>query len=270
MSDPDFSATIERFTGFGSAYNQVRPAAPEALAHLLLPIARCTDGKANLVVDLGCGTGLSTRYWAAHARNVIGVEPTDSMREEAVRIGGENISYIKGFSHSTGLPYGCADLVVCAQSLHWMEPFGTFAEGARILRKGGVFAAYDYDWPPSTSFWEVDLAYTECMVVARRLERDRGITEKLHRWEKEGHLARMQQSGCFRFVRESLLHHQDQGGAERVVGLLLSQGHVQSLLKLGVSEEELQIGRLRDAAKAAFGESDSRWFWSARVRIGIK
>jgi hypothetical protein len=32
-------------------------------------------------------------------------------------------------------------------------------------------------------------------------------------------LARMQQSGCFRFVRECLLHHQDQGGAERIVGI---------------------------------------------------
>lgn len=62
MSHPDFSATIERFTGFGSAYNQVRPAAPEALARLLLPMARCTDRSADLVVDLGCGTGLSTRY----------------------------------------------------------------------------------------------------------------------------------------------------------------------------------------------------------------
>jgi hypothetical protein len=60
---------------------------------------------------------------------------------------------------------------------------------------------------------------------------------------KAGHSARMQESGCFRFVRECLLHHQDEGGAERIVGILLSQGCVESLVKLGLSEKDLQIDR---------------------------
>ena len=37
--------------------------------------------------------------------------------------------------------------MTCAQSLHHVEPEGTLAEIGRILRVGGVFAAYDYDWP---------------------------------------------------------------------------------------------------------------------------
>jgi hypothetical protein len=80
----------------------------------------------------------------------------------------------------------------------------------------------------------------------------------------------MQESGRFRYVRECLLHHEDEGGAERIVGLLLSQGSTQSLLKLGLSEEDLQLDRLRQVAARAFGTSPSRWLWSARVRIGIK
>jgi SAM-dependent methyltransferase len=267
MSDLDFSANVERFTGFGRQYDLARPSAPTALADLLLPMARCTVPA--LVVDLGSGTGLSTRYWSPYARSVVGVEPTDSMREQAERIGGDNVAYQKGFSHATGLPDRCADLVVCGQSLHWMEPASTFAESARILREGGVFAAYDYDWPPSTSFWEVDLAYTQCMALARRLERERGLTESLKRWSKSGHLARIEESGSFRYARECLLHHEDEGGAERIVGVFLSQGHVRSLLKLGLSEDDLQMARLREAAERAWGSSFSRWFWSARIRIGI-
>jgi len=46
---------------------------------------------------------------------------------------------------ATDLPDGCADIVTCSQSLHWMVPESTFAEVARILRPGGVFATYDYD-----------------------------------------------------------------------------------------------------------------------------
>jgi SAM-dependent methyltransferase len=268
MAGPDFTANIERFTGFGPHYDRMRPSPPQALADLLLPIARCAVPA--LVVDLGSGTGLSARYWSQHARAVIGIEPTDSMRRQAEAVGGENLSYRRGFSHATGLPDRCADLVVCSQSLHWMEPASTFAESARILRDGGVFAACDYDWPPATSFWEVDQAYTQCTAQVQRLEREHGITEGLQRWGKSGHLARMQESGCFRYVRECLLHKVDEGDAERIVGLLLSQGSVQSLLKLGLSEADLQIDRLRDVARRELGAASSRWFWSARVRLGVK
>jgi SAM-dependent methyltransferase len=268
MPDPNFSPTVERFTGFGPHYDRVRPSPPRALADLLLPMARCAVP--DLVVDLGSGTGLSTRYWSARARSVIGVEPTASMREQAESVGGENIAYREGFSHATGLPDGCADLVICSQALHWMEPASTFAESARILREGGLFAAVDYDWPPATSFWEVDQAYAQCMARVRLLERERGLTDYVARWAKSGHLARMQESGRFRYVRECLLHHEDEGDAARIVGLLLSQGSVQSLLKLGVSEDDLQLDRVRQAAGRAFGASSTRWFWSARIRIGIK
>ncbi len=268
MSDPDFSANVERFTGFGQQYDRVRPSPPATLADLLLPMARCTTPA--LVVDLGSGTGLSTRYWSPRAVSVIGVEPTASMREQAETIGGANIAYHQGFSHATGLPGQCADLVVCSQALHWMEPASTFAESARILRGGGLFAATDYDWPPSTSFWEVDQAYTQCMESVKRLESEHGIADHVRRWSKSGHLERMRESGRFRYVRECLLHHEDAGDAERVVGLLLSQGSVQSLLKLGISEADLGLDRVREIAKRAFGSALSRWFWSSRIRIGIK
>ena len=53
------------------------------------------------------------------------------------------------------------------------------------------------------------------------------------------------------------------------MGILLNQGYVQSLVKLGLSEKDLQIDRLREVAHRAFGFSFTRWFWSARVRIGV-
>lgn len=33
--------------------------------------------KPDLVVDLGCGTGLSTVIWRGHCNKVIGIEPSD-------------------------------------------------------------------------------------------------------------------------------------------------------------------------------------------------
>jgi ubiquinone biosynthesis protein Coq4 len=79
----------------------------------------------------------------------------------------------------------------------------------------------------------------------------------------------MQESGCFRYVKEIGLHHVDQGNAERLVGLLLSQAEVMTMLKDGYSEEQLGIDRLRRIAQETLGEALQPWYWSSRLRFGI-
>lgn len=81
-----------------------------------------------------------------------------------------------------------------------MEPRGTFAEAARILRPGGVFAAIDCDWPPITASWQLDAAYSELMHRVSALEQQRNLSDGLQRWSKDQHLPRMQASGMFRFT----------------------------------------------------------------------
>src|SRR5262249_48629656 len=61
-----------------------------------------------------------------------------------------------------------------AQSFHWMEPTATLAEIARILRPGGLFAAYDYDWPPAIQ-WELDRLAQEGSLRFVELVRERGL-----------------------------------------------------------------------------------------------
>ncbi|HAG97587.1 MAG TPA: hypothetical protein DDW33_16265 [Ktedonobacter sp.] len=80
-----------------------------------------------------------------------GIEPNAEMRAQAERQQflsphGERIEYRDGLSTQTDLETDSVDIVTCSQSLHWMEPEPTFAEVTRILRPGGLFVAYDYDW----------------------------------------------------------------------------------------------------------------------------
>ncbi len=65
MKPMDFAANIERFTGFAAQYDEHRPSPPDALSGLLCQQAQSV--RPALVVDLGCGTGLSTRYWSGCA-----------------------------------------------------------------------------------------------------------------------------------------------------------------------------------------------------------
>ena len=223
-----------------------------------------------LVVDLGNGTGLSTRYWADKAERVIGVEPTADMRAQAVATTtASSVTYRAGFSHQTGLAAGSARVVCCMQALHWMEPAATFAEAARILEPGGVFVACDYDWPPASGSWEADAAFETCIRLGRKLEQERGLTSRLQHWDKDGHLARMQASGSFRHVRDLAVHHVDSCNASRFVGLVLSQGYIVSLRRAGFGEDELGVTALRAVAQRVWGETSRPCLWIARVRVGV-
>jgi ubiquinone/menaquinone biosynthesis C-methylase UbiE len=266
----NFHPTIERFSGFAGLYDQYRPKPPAILAELLSVVAGTRTPE--LVVDLGCGTGLSTRYWADKAQQVIGIDPSPDMLRQAEQVTqAANIAYRAGYSHATGLPDGCATLVTCSQSLHWMEPQATFDEARRICRPGGVFAAFDYDWPPTTTSWEADQTFTECMARVWQVEdaqRD-GPQAKLLRWEKEEHLQRMQASGCFRYAKEVVIHHIEPGNAERLVGLALGQGSTAGLLKQGFSEQALGLDLLAAVAERTLGDAMQPWYWSSRIRFGV-
>lgn len=264
----DYSRNIERFTGFAGLYNRHRAGPPAALSLLVAQHTGCSVP--DLVVDLGCGTGLSTRYWADRAGRVIGIEPAGDMRRQAESVRfASNLEYREGFSHQTGLPDRCAQVVVCMQALHWMEPEGTFAEAARILRPGGIFVACDYQWPPMSGSWEADAAFAHCFDLALRLEKERHTNDGVRHWDKAGHFGRMQSSGHFRYLKETSIHHQDTGDSERLVGLFLSQGFVVSLQKAGVTDEQLGLPGLRESARRYLGNAPSTFIWSADIRLGV-
>lgn len=268
MLPVDLAANVGRFTGFADVYDAYRPHPPAALAGVLCALAG--QDRPRLVVDLGSGTGTSTRYWAERAEQVIGVEPSADMRRQAGAVTqAGNVTFHEGFSHATGLADDCADIVTCSQSLHWMLPAPTFTEAARILRPGGVFAACDYDWPPITPRWETQAAYQRFVAGLRKLEGIYAVRDGLFSVEKSGHLGRMAQSGCFRFTREFMLHTADEGNAERLVGLALSLGSVQSLRKAGLSEADIGIDALRDDLARLGNGGVERWYWTSRVRLGI-
>jgi len=264
----DFSGNLERFSGFADVYDKYRPAPPTVLASILTGLANTLYPR--LVVDLGSGTGLSARYWADKAEQVIGVEPTLDMRKQAeAQTEAAKVTYREGFSHQTGLSNSCAQIVTCSQSLHWMEPQSTFEEAARILVQGGVFAAFDYDWPPTTSNWQADQAFHDCNATVAKFEKELQIEKPARRWAKDEHLARMQNSGCFRYTKEIVAHHSDKGNAERLIGLMMSQGSVMTLIKNGISESQLGMDVFKRVVTRTLGEENKVWYWSSRIRYGI-
>jgi SAM-dependent methyltransferase len=301
-ADPalDLHANADRFSGFADLYDEVRPTPPDDLAQLLCAYARVEPPE--LVVDLGSGSGLSTRWAAGWAGRVVGVEPNADMRTNAERTRTRNVEFVDGLSHQTGLPDGCADLVVAVQALHWMEPVSTFAEAARILRPGGVFAAIDCDWPPVVGDAEVEAAWDQVHARARRGEDalatglrgdaligalddgqlelqtatsgwdaqpQRVVAVGVRRWGKGAHLQRMNESGAFRWTREISLHRIEPGSADRFVDLLRSQGGLQTLYAHGVDEDTLGVTALESQCRRRLGSGPLDLYFTYRVRVGV-
>ena len=244
--------------GFVECYDAHRPRPPAALLQLLCRYAGVQ--RPALVVDLGSGTGLSAEVWASRAGRVVGVEPNPAMREVAVARAPANVTYVDAEAADTGLDDDAADIVTASQSFHWMAPEPTLSEISRILRPCGVFAAYDYEWPPAIQP-EVDAAWEEVMRAVDNLGRVR----------KAEHLERMRASGRFRYVREVALHSEEAGDAERVVQSAWTLGPVANRIAAGeLTEDGIGLTRVREVATRVLGDRSVRFLFSYRVRIGVR
>lgn len=253
---------------FAEGYDRHRLSPPRALLKILTLVAQAE--RPRLVVDLGAGTGLSTRVWAGHAEQIVGVEPNARMLEWAQRVTQEpNVSYVEAFASDTGLCAASADLVTCAQAFHWMEPTTVLGEAWRLLRSGGVFAAYDYDVPPAIHP-EIDPAFAVHFAARRRARERLGIQAGSATWPKEQHLERIRESGLFRLTREIVCHGFEEVDAARVVGLAESLGGPRTIFGDEAPEVEETFVNLRETAERVLADSLSPMVVSYRIRLGGK
>lgn len=131
------------FVGEGGAYGSVRPAYPdEAVAALVDAARRARGADASgqdgplRAADIGAGTGKMSELLARAGLLVDAVEPSEAMRAQASSI--EGVTWHDGVAEQTGLPNDMYDIVVFAQSWHWVDSERAGLEVERILAPGGV------------------------------------------------------------------------------------------------------------------------------------
>lgn len=269
----DFSRTLIERSGYESSafaelYDRFRLAPPRELLDILTLVAQVE--RPRLVVDLGAGTGLSTRVWSDRADRAVGVEPNAHMIERAqAATRRPNVEYVEAFAADTGLEAATADVVTCSQAFHWMEPGPVLAEAARLLREGGVFAAYDYDVPPVVQP-EVDDAFTVHFAARREARKRLRLEAGAVRWPKETHLERIRDSGCFRFAREIVCHGFEEADADRLIGLAESLGGPRSIFGDAAPEVGETFERLRETLARVVGDRPRPTVVCYRIRLGVK
>lgn len=140
MPDSDAIRGATLFSGRSSDYAAARPTYPDAALDLIV------EGLAPgaPAIDLGCGTGISTRLLASRGLAVVGMDPSAEMLAEARRakdpVGRGSITYAIGDERLGGIADRSVDLVACFQSFHWVDPPTARRSFRRVLSRHGRVA----------------------------------------------------------------------------------------------------------------------------------
>lgn len=184
-------AAVPRRLTFGAhadAYERARPDWPDEAARWLV-----ADG-AQLVVELGAGTGKLTRAVAALGVQVVAVDPDPRMLAVLRGLGLEGVD---GSAEEIPFADGVADAVVAGSSLHWFELGAALQEIHRVLRLGGRFG---FGWNHRDDRHPAIAAMSKTVYAAQA--RLRGP-----RWRSRDWVAELDASGLFRDVEHALFEH---------------------------------------------------------------
>jgi SAM-dependent methyltransferase len=127
------------FDSAAAEYDAARPSYPAALFDELARRAGPLTGQ--LVLDWGAGTGISSRQLAERGADVVSLDIGEKMLRRALaRRPGSACVLADG--NRMPIRSASADLVTFAQSWHWFDHRIATAEVARVLRPGGLWAAW--------------------------------------------------------------------------------------------------------------------------------
>ena len=129
------------FSDRSDLYSRIRPQHPREIYDYLAEVTPCN----GLAWDCACGNGQVALDLVKHFDRV---EATDISREQisqAPSIDGVKFSVVE--SESTLFDDQIFDLVCVGQALHWFDYDRFWPELDRLLKPGGIFAAWGYNFP---------------------------------------------------------------------------------------------------------------------------
>lgn len=128
----------DHFSRVASAYADSRPSYPAALYDWLA--SACAEH--DLAWDCATGNGQAATDLARYFARVVA---TDMSAEQIARATpAPGVVYRVAPADASGLAAASVDLVTIAQALHWFDLDRFYAEVRRVLRPGGLVAAWTY------------------------------------------------------------------------------------------------------------------------------
>ena len=217
---------------------------------------------AQLVVELGAGTGKLTRAVAALGVRVVAVEPDPRMLAVLHGLGLEGV---EGSAEAIPLGDGVADAVVAGSSLHWFELELALPEIHRVLRPGGRFG---FGWNHR------DDRHPAIAAHGRGDLRGASRARPAPRWRSRDWPAELTASGLFRDVEQALFEHVHELPREALRDHLMSYSGVAALPEDERRRVLSEVAGLLDSDESVSGDGTLRLpfvvtaYRATRVRPG--
>jgi SAM-dependent methyltransferase len=96
--------------------------------------------RVRLALDLGCGTGLSSRALRERADQVVAIDMSSAMLQAAESLDG--VWYLAASAERIPLRDSSVDLATVGAALHWFDHQRAFPELARVLRAQAALVVY--------------------------------------------------------------------------------------------------------------------------------
>ena len=252
----------ERFFGFANMYDDGRPHLPAKAIEILKKYKKNESG---LIVDIGCGTGNSTEACVEYAEKVIGIDASEDMLEKAKEKENAKLTFQKGFGNNTGLENESADIVICSQAFHWMEPESTINEISRILKKDGIFAVIDADTFPSIDI-RLEMANSDIQDIIEGLDNKQNLII----YPRNKHLENLKKSNQFKYCKEICFCNEVVYDKEKLKKYFYSKGGLQNAIKDNYEPVISKLNEFDKLLDEVFEDGPKTALFSYKVKIGIK
>lgn len=207
----------ETFNEVAELYDVSRPVYPSALIDRIIEVAQLSE--TAKILEIGAGTGKATLPFARKGYTIHCLEPGEKLATVAAgnlqpypKVTLETVKF-----EDWQLQASAFDLVMAAQSMHWIAADIGYAKAAQSLKKTGKIALF-WNWSISLTtndrvFQQLDELYQ--IYFARSL--------KTFEVEKQAHAAELLQSGYFHNLEISEYPFLIQYNTQQYLNLLNTQ-----------------------------------------------
>lgn len=137
-----------------NAYAQYRPTYGQNVIDAIVRFCEEGPNSLGVAIDVGCGSGQSTRILSKYFDGVIGLDISAEQISQINREQESNITYKVAAGEDLSFQDdNSTDLVTCAQAFHWLNHQAFFKEVDRVLRPGGSLVVYGY---PNCTLTNID------------------------------------------------------------------------------------------------------------------
>jgi SAM-dependent methyltransferase len=137
----DRSGYLE-FDKVAKLYDSARPGYPNELYQKIIEYAEL--GPNDPILEIGCGTGQATFFFASAGFNILALDPganlLDLAKENLVNY--QSVEFICEKFEEAQLPRNKYSLIFSATAFHWLEPEIAYKKAYECLRPGGSLALF--------------------------------------------------------------------------------------------------------------------------------